>query len=119
MQNLSLNYLFSTIVVLLTIFLVPGLVLETPLNVILSCLILGFVNFLIRPMLLITRRKILTDELAIFAFVINLLILNLANGLMDDFDYTGLIAALFGSILLAIFQLGLNGLEARRGKIIT
>lgn len=108
MLNFTLNILLSSLVLFLTIRFVPGIVIENITALKVSGLLLGFLNFLIRPMLLLMEIVPTLRTLGVFSFILNLVFLNLAMGLTDDFDYQGISASIFGAILLAIGQITLN-----------
>lgn len=118
MLGLSLNFFISALILSLIVLLVPNVALEGPVNFVLSVFVLGLMNFLIRPMLLILRGFIAPFELSIMSFILNLLLLNVATGLIDDFDLSALSAALFGGILMMFAQILLDRLDSGRGKVM-
>lgn len=118
MLILSLNYLAAFFILSLMVFFVPHMMIEGRFNFALSLLVVGFINFLTRPMLLILRGFIQPFELAIFSLVINLLILNVAGGLIDDFDVNAFSAALFGAVLFSIIHVLIGRTQGSDRKLL-
>lgn len=119
MINLALNFLAAVLVLMCMVALVPNVALENLFNFGLSVLVVGLINFLLRPMLLIIRGTINPMELCGFALVLNLLVLNVAGGLIDDFDLAAFSAAIFGAVLLSVAQILIDRYESNRGKLIS
>lgn len=119
MLVLALNYLSVFLILSIIVAVVPGMALEGRFNFVLSLLVLGLVNFLIRHMLLILRGMIQPFELAIFSLVVNLLMLNVAGGLIDDFDLSALSAAIFGSVIMSIIQVLIDRNQFRKGTLLS
>lgn len=118
MLQLVINIALSTVVLLITAQIVPGFNIENIGAAVIACLLIGFMNFLIRPMLLILSLPINIITLGLFSFVINALILNLAAGLIDGFDIISWTSAIMGAIVLAFVQLVLNMVTPGKRKLL-
>lgn len=103
----------------LTLLLVPGFVMEDIGDFALSVFILTMLNFVLTPMLLGMNLKIKVSSLGIFSFFMNLFLLNIATGLIDEFSVNSMSAAIFGAGLLGFFQVWLDYLDPQRGRVIT
>lgn len=119
MINFSFNIGSSLIVLSAIVLLVPNVALESRFHFALSLLVMGFINFLLRPILLILRGAINPLELAFMTFIANLLFLNVASGLIDDFDLAGVSSAIFGAVIMSFAQILIDRYEANRGKLIS
>lgn len=119
MITFTLCLMASFFVLSLSLLIVPDFRLENLIHLILGALIIGILNFIITPLLLALNLRIKVSSMAIFTFLINLLILNLTTGLIDDFSYVSLSAALFGAGLLAFFQVFLDYRDPDRRNLIT
>jgi putative membrane protein len=81
---------------------------------ILAALVLGIVNFLVRPILVIITLPITIVTLGLFLIVINALMLLLTSALVPGFHVAGFTAALIGGLLLGLFNLAASALLHRR-----
>lgn len=112
------NILISTFAILITARLLPGFEIHNPRAAIISCLMVGFINFLIRPILLLLAMPLNMATIGIFTFIFNALILNLATGLIDDFNLTSWGASLLGAFLLTLIRLSIDTYPETRRKLL-
>ena len=70
----------------------------------LVCLVIGFINVFIRPLLEFISMPITFLTLGLFSFVVNALLLMLAGAIAPGFEVSGFWSALFGSIVLSLFS---------------
>ncbi|RME07244.1 MAG: phage holin family protein [Bacteroidetes bacterium] len=96
--NASLVYLLSVVL--------PGVAITSLLQAILVVLLLGFANWLVRPVLIILSFPITILSLGLFLFVINGLLVLLVDALLPGFA----VANLFWAILFSVFLALLNTL---------
>lgn len=80
---------------------VPGMQITGGGTLILAAFLLGIVNAIVRPVLLILTLPITVVTLGIFLLVINAAMLGLVASLLDGFVLTGFSPALFGSIIVS------------------
>jgi putative membrane protein len=104
MRELGFYLSISTIIIFLLARLIPGFEVVDIFLTILSCLIIGFTNFLILPMLALLRIKLTVATLFFFSLVINATLLNMATGLIDNFNNHSWVAAIIGAIFLSLTQ---------------
>lgn len=71
----------------------------------LAALVIGVVNFLIRPVLLLLTLPINILTLGLFTLVINAICLKLAASLIPGFDIEGFGSAFIGAIILALINM--------------
>jgi len=69
-----------------------------------AAVILGLLNAIVRPILVILTFPITIITLGLFIFVINALLFYFAATFIDGFYVSGFIAALIGSILVSIIS---------------
>lgn len=72
--------------------------------------VLGIVNMIIRPILVILTLPITIVSLGLFTFVINALTLKLTAFLVPGLTVNGLFSALLGSILISVVNMLLGNL---------
>lgn len=84
-------------------YLLPGLIrVEGFLPALVAAFLLGIVNMVVRPILVILTLPLTLITLGLFLFVINALMLWLVGALVSGFYVNGFFGALFGSILISI-----------------
>src|SRR5262245_38590790 len=104
--------LLNALAIAVAAYLVPGVVLTGPGPAILAGIILGFVNAIIRPVLIILTLPFTLLTLGLFIFVVNAICFALTAALVPGFDLSGFWAAFFGALLVTIVSWVLNGLLA-------
>ena len=82
--------------------LVPGIEVQGVGTLLGAALLLGVVNAVVRPLLIILTLPVTLVTLGLFLLVINAAMLGLVAWMFDDFHISGFWAALFGSILVSI-----------------
>lgn len=98
----------DTLSLLFTSWLLPGVNIYSTDNfptlviAVAAALVLGIINFLIRPLLLLIALPLGWVAVFVAGFFINALVLWLAGALMNGFDVNGFWAAFFGGILLSL-----------------
>lgn len=90
---------------------VPGISLAGYATALWAALAIGLVNIFIKPLLLILTLPINLLTLGLFTFIINALMFLLVAKLVPGFTVTGFMAALLGSILLAILSMFINRID--------
>jgi len=82
--------------------IIPGIQLDGVGNLIVAALLLGLVNAVIRPIILILTLPLTVLTLGLFILVVNGISLALVAWLMQGFTVTGLGAAILGSIIVGL-----------------
>ena len=77
---------------------------------------LGVVNFLVRPILIIVTLPITIITLGLFLIVINALMLMLTGAIVPGFQVSGFGAALLGGLLLGLFNLAASAILNRSAR---
>lgn len=76
----------------------------------LVALVLGLINTLLRPLLILLTLPVTLLTLGLFIFVINALLFQLVGALVDGFQVGGFWSAFFGSIVYSIISWALSTL---------
>ncbi len=79
-------------------------------SLIVSALLLGFANAVIRPILIILTLPLTVLTLGLFLLVINAIMLLLVSALVRGFSISGFWTAFFAGILISILSLALGAL---------
>lgn len=82
--------------------LVPGIEVNGAGTLLGAALLLGIVNAVVRPLLVILTLPITVLTLGLFLLVINAAMLGLVAWMFDNFTIAGFWAALFGSIVVSV-----------------
>jgi len=84
--------------------IVPGIVVETPLPLILGALVLGIVNTLVRPVLFVLTLPITCLTLGLFYLVVNGLAFGLTAWLVQGFRVQGFVPAVLGALCVSVLS---------------
>ena len=91
-------------------YLLPSIQVASIGSALLAALVLGLVNTILRPILVLLTLPVTVLSLGLFIFVINALLFQLADFLIEGFKVNGFWPALFGSIVYSIISWALSAL---------
>ncbi len=86
--------------------IVPGVEVDGVGHALVAGLVLGVINALVRPLLVILTLPITILTLGLFLLIINAILLKLAAALVPGFRVHGFLAAVLAALLLSIFSFG-------------
>ena len=86
--------------------IVPGVEVDGVGHALVAGLVLGVINALVRPLLVILTLPITILTLGLFLLIINAILLKLAAALVPGFRVQGFLPAVLGALLLSIFSFG-------------
>jgi len=104
-MNLLLNWLLSTVALLIVTWIVPGFEISSFWSALLAAVVIGIINATIGFILKILTFPLTIVTIGLFWFVINALMLKLAAGLVPGFRINGFLPAFLGAIVLSIINL--------------
>ncbi len=116
MLTLLARWIINAAALLLVAYLCPGVSVESFLTALIAALVLGLVNAVVRPLLVILTLPVTLLTLGLFLFVINALLFWLVAELVPGFRVSGFGAALLGSILYSVITLITSWLLFSRKK---
>jgi putative membrane protein len=102
MFGLILQALFAAAGLWLATRFVPGISADSWQTLFLAAVLLGVVNAIVRPVLVLLTLPITILTLGLFLLIINGLMLQLVDLFLDGFRVQGLIAAILGSIVVGL-----------------
>src|SRR6185312_3947392 len=105
MLSLLARWIVNAAALLLVAYLYPGVHVEGFTTALVAALLLGLVNALIRPILVLLTLPVTILTLGLFLFVINALLFWLVAEVVHGFTVAGFGAALLGSILYSVITL--------------
>ena len=118
----SVGFLLRVLANALAIFfaaaIVPGIEIRGVLSALGAGLVLGLVNAVVRPVLLVLTLPLTLVTLGLFLFVLNGLCLWLTSMLVVGFEVHGLWAAIFGALIVSVVSWLLTAFLSDRGRIV-
>jgi putative membrane protein len=107
-----LRLLLNGIAIVVAAWFIPGVRLTGIVPALLAAAILGFVNALIRPILLLLTLPFTLITLGFFIFVVNAICFALTAALVPGFEISGFFSAFFGAIIVSLVSWVLNTMLA-------
>ncbi|MEP7167478.1 MAG: phage holin family protein [Candidatus Woesebacteria bacterium] len=112
-MEMLLNLLVQGIAVFLTAYILPGVFMEGFGTALLVAIVLGIVNAIIRPILLLFTLPLNILTLGLFTFIINALMIELVDALIAGFSVGGFVNALLFSLVLSVISAVLHSLTKK------
>ena len=107
-MKLIAKWLLSATALLALAHLYSGVQVQSFGQALLAALVIGLLNALLRPLLVLLTLPVTILTLGLFLFVINALMFWAAASLLDGFVVTGFGAALVGSLLYSLMGIVIN-----------
>jgi putative membrane protein len=102
MTGLLIRWLVNAGALWLIAYAIEGIEVSGPLAAIIAAAVLGIINAILRPILILLTLPINLLTLGLFTFIINGGMLYLAGTLVRGFEVHGFWAAVFGALILSI-----------------
>jgi len=96
--------LLTAIAVMVLAQILPGIEVDGYFNAVIVAIVLGLLRIFVKPLFIFFTLPLTIMTLGLFLFVINALIILLADKLVDGFKVDGFWYALLFSLLLSFFQ---------------
>lgn len=109
-MKLILRWVISAAALLLISYYVPGVVVVSFYSALVAALVLGLVNALIRPFLILLTLPINIVTLGIFTLVINALMFWLASSVVKGFFVFGFWSAFWGALIMSLISWAVSSL---------
>ena len=103
-MKLLLRILITSALVMILSYVMKGVVVDQLTTAITVAIVLGLLNFFVKPILLLFTFPLTILTLGLFYFVINAIIILLCDHFVDGFEVNGFINALLFSIVLSLSQ---------------
>jgi putative membrane protein len=104
MRNLLLVWLINALALLALPYVVPSVQVDGFVTALAAALVLGLVNTLIRPVLVLLTLPVTLVTLGLFIFVINGLLFWMVANLLAGFHVAGFGSAVLGAIVYALIS---------------
>ena len=102
MLQFLLTWLGTAISLLITAFIVPGFAVASFSSAMIGAVVLGLVNAVIKPILVLFTLPLTILTLGLFLLVVNAIALGLVGYLTPGLTVAGFFPAMFGSIVLTL-----------------
>lgn len=101
-MNLLINWLISALVILAVAYILPGVAVSGFLTALVVALVLGLINALVKPILVLLTLPVTVLTLGLFIFVINAILIMIAAAVVPGFEVSGFLWALVFSLILSL-----------------
>jgi len=117
-MRIIIKWLLSAVALLAVAYLYSGVQVNSFGSALIAAAVIGLLNMIVRPVLVVLTLPVTIVTLGLFLFVINALLFWAASGLLTGFHVNGFVAALIGSLIYSLLGLlietALGGLLSRR-----
>ena len=104
------RWIISTVAVLVAAKIIPGIHYDRWDDLLIATLVLGILNSVLRPLLMLLSFPLLILTLGLFTLIINAGMLYLVHLLLPGFHVNGFGSAFFGALIISFVSLFLNSL---------
>jgi putative membrane protein len=108
--RIVLIWVLNAVALLAVSYVLPGIEITGFGAALLAALVIGLINTLLRPLLILLTLPITLLTLGLFYFVLNGLLFWWAGILLDGFEVRGFVAAVLGAILYSVIAWALSAL---------
>jgi len=115
-MKIVIHWIFSALAVLIAAYLLPGVFIESIFAAFVVAVVIGILNAIIRPVLVIFTLPISILTLGLFIFVINAFLILLAGRLVPGFHVAGFGSAFLFSLVLSLVGWILHSFEKEEGE---
>ena len=118
LQDFLIHWAIMSLSLWVASYLFSGIKFSNKSSLLISALVLGFVNAVLRPILLILTFPLTIVTLGLFVLVVNALMIMLVAKLVNGFKLSGFWTAFFVSIFIALFTLVIEHFLPSQGVVI-
>ena len=104
-MEILIGWLLRALVILATAYLVPGFKVGTFMSALVLVLILGLLNVLVKPLLLLLTLPINILTLGLFTLVINAVVLQLALRIVPNVSSESFLITFIVSVVMSVLSL--------------
>jgi len=107
-MRLLVNWLLSATALLAVAYLYSGVVVSSFSAALIAAAVLGALNMVVRPILVLLTLPVTLVTLGLFLFIVNALMFWAAASLVTGLSVKGFGAALIGSLIYSVLQLAID-----------
>lgn len=112
-MRLLLVWLLNTLALIAVAYLMPSISVASFTTALVAALVLGLVNAVIRPILVLLTLPVTVLTLGLFILVINGLLFWMVGAFIEGFAVGGFWPAVFGALLFSVISFALSALVLR------
>lgn len=101
-MHLLVRWLLMAVSLALAAWIVPGIQVSGALALVVAALVIGLLNALVKPVLVLLTLPLTILTLGLFLLVLNALLFWLAAVLVPGFEVDGFLSALLGALVMAV-----------------
>jgi putative membrane protein len=109
-MRLLLVWLINALALIAVAYLMPGVSVSTFGAALVAALVLGLINAVVRPVLVLLTLPVTLLTLGLFIFVLNGLLFWMVGTWLEGFEVAGFWSAVFGAILFSLVSWALSAL---------
>ena len=109
-MRLLITWLVNALALLALPYIFPSIRVDSFVTALIAALVLGLINTLIRPVLVLLTLPVTLLTLGLFIFVINGLLFWFVGSFVDGFTVDGFWTAVFGAIVYSLISWALSSL---------
>jgi putative membrane protein len=110
--------LVNAVAIWLATEVVPGIEAGGAVTVIVAAMVLGLINAIVRPVLLVLTLPLTLVTLGLFLFVLNAVCLWLTSVIVPGFEVRGFWPAFWGALIVSALSWAVNGFVSDRGRVV-
>ncbi len=104
MIGLITRWLLTALALIITAKIIPGIHLRDTATLFIAALVLGLVNAIVRPLLILFTLPLTLLTLGLFILVINAVSFGIAAYFVPGFDVDGFMPAFLGALLMSVLS---------------
>ncbi|MBK8569095.1 MAG: phage holin family protein [Nitrosomonadales bacterium] len=107
-MQIMLIWIFNALALLAVAYLLPGIHVDGFISALIAALLLGLINTLLRPLLILFTLPVTVLSLGLFILVINGLLFWFAGSVLKGFEVNSFWAGMVGALLYSAFSFVLS-----------
>ena len=112
-MRILINWAVTTAAILISAYFLPGVAIRSLGAAIITALVLGFINAIIRPVLLVLTFPLTIVTLGLFILILNALLILLTSAVVPGFEVRGFWWALLFSLIFSVVSFLLHRIVPR------
>jgi len=113
-MRILLVWLLNAVALWLVTLIVPGVQIQDPVHALIAAIVLGLVNTLIKPILVVLTLPVTIVTLGLFLLVLNALLFWAVGSLLPGFHVAGFWWAMLGALIYSVLSSFLSLLLPKR-----
>ncbi|MBI3597206.1 MAG: phage holin family protein [Nitrospirae bacterium] len=117
MKGILIRWVINAVALILASHVIKGIEVDHLMAAFVAAAVLGVMNAVVRPILILLTLPITLLTLGLFVLVINGFMLYIAGAVVKGFHVTGFWSSLFGALFLSVISWIANAFINDRGRI--